>query len=85
MENLEELKNKIKEIRATTKIIKSQRQPQNLKRILTSSTFGENATQVDTKCNNKRCKISDIIIEAKSHTFKNLKTKLKINKDLSYN
>ena len=47
MKNQEELKNKdkIKEILDTTKIIKSQRQPQNLKRILTSSTFRENATQ----------------------------------------
>ena len=38
-----ELKNndKIKEILDTKEIIKSQRQPQNLKRILTSSTFGK--------------------------------------------
>ena len=43
MKNLEEIKNKdkIKEILDTTKIIKSQRQPKNLKRILTSSTFGK--------------------------------------------
>ena len=34
-----------KEILDTTKIIKSQRQPKNLKRILTTSTFGENTTQ----------------------------------------
>ena len=46
MKNLEELKSKdeIKEILDTTKIIKSQRQPKNIKRILTSSTFGENTT-----------------------------------------
>ena len=43
MKNLE-LKNndKIKEILDTTKIIKIQIQPKNLKRILTSFTFGEN-------------------------------------------
>ena len=43
MKNLEELKNneKIKEILDTTKFIKSQKQPKNLKRILTSSTFGK--------------------------------------------
>ena len=72
MKNLEELENndKIKEIQDTTKIIKSQRQPKNLKRILTSSTFGENTIPKDTKCNNKRCKICDIIIEGKSYTFK---------------
>ena len=43
MKNLEEIENKdkIKEILGITKIIKSQRQPKNLKRILTSSTFGK--------------------------------------------
>ena len=43
IKNLEELENKdkIKEILDKTKIMKSQRQPKNLKRILTSSTFGE--------------------------------------------
>ena len=63
MKNLE-LKNndKIKEILDTLKIIK---------RILTSSTFGEKTTQGVTKCNNKRCKIYDIMIEGKSYTFKN--------------
>ena len=59
MKNLEELKNKekIKEILDTTKIIKSQRQPKNLKRILTSSTFEKtqhkdlpNAIINDAKC-----------------------------------
>ena len=71
MKNLEELKNKDKnkEILDTTKIIKSQRQPKNLKRILTSSTFGENTTQGVAKCNNKWYKICDIIIEGKSYTF----------------
>ena len=76
MKNLAELKNKdkIKEILDSTKIIKSQRNPKNLKRILNSSTYGENATQVVTKCNYKRCKICDIIIEGKSYTFKNQET-----------
>ena len=87
MKNLEELKDndKIKEILDTTKIIKSQRLPKNLKRILTSSTFGENTTQVLTKCNIKLCKICDIIIEGKSYTFKNPETKFKMNKDLRSN
>ena len=72
IKNLEELKNneKIKYIRDTRKIIESQRQYKNLKRILTSSTFGENTTQGVPKCNNKQCKIWDIIIEGKSYTFK---------------
>ena len=68
MKNLEEIENKakIKGILDTTKIIKSWRQPQNLKSILTSSTFGGNMTQGVTKCKNKRCKICDMIIEGKS-------------------
>ena len=75
MKNLEELKNndKIKEILDTTKIIKSQRQPPNIKRILTLSTLGENTTQGVTKCNNKLCKICDIIIVDKSYNFKTRK------------
>ena len=79
MKNLKELENfgKIKEILDTTKIIKSQRQPEILKRILTPSTFGENTTQGVTKCNNKRCKICDIIMQGKSYTFKDTETKLK--------
>ena len=55
MKNLEEHKNKdkLKEILDTTKIIKSQIQPKNLKRILTSSTFREITTHGVTKCNNE--------------------------------
>ena len=52
--------------------------PKNLKRILTSFTFGKNITQGVTKCNNKRCKINDIIIEGKSYTFKKPETKFNI-------
>ena len=87
MKDLDELKNrdKIKEILDTTKIIKSQRQPKNPKRIPSSSTFEKNATQGVTKCKNKRCKICDIIIEGKSYIFKNPETKFKINKNLSCN
>ena len=73
----------MKEILDTTKIFKSQRQPKNLRRILTSSTFGENTTHGVTKCKNKQYKICDIIIKGKSYIFKNPETKFKINKDLS--
>ena len=87
MKSLKELENKdkIKETLDTTKIIKSQRQPQNLKIILTSSTFGGNTTQDVTKCKNKRWKICDIIIKVKSNTFQNPETKFKIHKNLSCN
>ena len=86
MKNLEELKNndKIKEILDTTKIIKSQRQPQNLKRLLTSlhpekTHHNElpNAIINDAKY--------DIIVEGKSYSFKNPETEFKINKNLSCN
>ena len=64
IKNQEELKNvKIKEILDSTKIINSQKQPQNLKIILTSSTIRENTKQGVTKCNNKGYKICDMIIE----------------------
>ena len=47
MKNLEEIRNKdkIKELLDTIKIIKSRRQPKNLKRIFISSTFGDNTTK----------------------------------------
>ena len=47
LKNLEEIENKDKtnEILDKTKIIKSQRQPKNMKRILTSSTFEKNTTK----------------------------------------
>ena len=87
MKNLEEIKNKdeIKEILDTAKIIKSQRQPKNLKRILISSTFGKSTTQGVTKCRDKRCKIWYIILEFKFYTLKNPETKFKINKNLGCN
>ena len=87
MKNVGEFENKdkIKDILDTAKIIKNQRQPKNLKRILTSSTFGESTTHGVTKCNNKRCKVCDIIIEGKSYTFKNPETKFRIDKNLSCN
>ena len=87
MKNLEEIENKdkIKEILDTTKMIKSQKKPKNMKRIFTSSTFGKNTTQGFTKRKNKWCIICDIIIEGKSYTFKNPETKSKINKHLSCN
>ena len=64
--------------------MKSQRQPKNLKRIHTSSTFGENTTQANAWIIDVECDIY-IYIEGKSYTFKNQEIKFRINKDLSYN
>ena len=46
------------------------------------STYKTNGS---VKCNSKRCKINDIIIEGKSDIFKYPETKFKINKNLSCN
>ena len=67
----------------TTKVIKNQRQHKNILKILISSTFGENITHGVTKCKNKVYETCGIIIEKKSYTFKNPKTKFVINKDCS--
>ena len=71
---------KIKEILDTTKVIKSQKQPKNFEKILTSSTFEKNTTQGVTKCTNKRYGACEIILEGKSYTFKNSETKFIINR-----
>ena len=76
---VEQLKNRIKKILNSTKIIKSQRQPR--KKILTSSTFEEHTTHGDIKCKNKKCGICNIIIEGKSYNFENPKTTFIINKN----
>ena len=39
-------------------------------KILVSSTFGENITQVVAKCKNKSCGVCDLNTEGKSYTFK---------------
>ena len=87
IKDLEEINknDKIKEILDTTKVIKSQSQPKNFKRILTSSTFGENSAQGVTKCKKEKCKIFDIIIEWKSYTFKKKNVNKIQNKDLCCN
>ena len=56
MENLEEIENKdkIKEMLDTAKIIKSQRQPKNLKRILTSSTKTQHKELPNGKINDPK-------------------------------
>ena len=54
--NLEQLINngKIKNILDKTKIIKSKRQPKNVKHTLTLTTFGEHTTHGNSECKNKR-------------------------------
>ena len=66
---------KIKEIIDTAKAIISQRKLKIFKEYLVY--IGENTTQCK---NNKSCGECDMIIEGKSYTFKNPKTKFVIHK-----
>ena len=58
---------KMKEIMSKTTIIQSSRQPKNLKRLLTSSTFGDvsdpNHVPGVKKCNHRNCMVCEEIIE----------------------
>ena len=52
-----------------TKVIKSKRQPNNLKQILTHAKFSQtnNDENYEVKrCNDRRCKVCEILIEGKS-------------------
>ena len=62
---------KIKETRDTTKVIKSQRQPKNLKKHSPLLHSEKTQHKVLPNARKKRCKICDIIIEGISYTFKN--------------
>ena len=78
----ERLENLLKE----TKLIKSKRQPKNLKKLLTSAKFeSENnlVTEGVSKCKNKRCKICDIIIEGKHFMFKHSGSYFEIKRNLT--
>jgi len=58
-------------IMADTRIIKSKRQPPNLKRMLTSAKFSSNVTCSIKKCGDKRCKCCDHLIEGDSIVLEN--------------
>ena len=49
------------------------RQPKNLNHILILSTFEEHTTHGVTKCNNKRCKVCNIIIKENPKPLKTQK------------
>ena len=73
------------DILANAKIIKSNRQPKNLKQILTKAKF-EDDTRDEApkvlKCKNTKCGICENIIEGESFTFKNGPT-FKVKTDMS--
>ena len=76
---------KSKKYETQQKSLKARDNPKLLKE--SSLVLHSEKTQhkVVTKCNYKRCKICDIIIEGKFYTFKKPETKFKTNKDLSRN
>ena len=73
------------DILANAKIIKINRQPKNLKQILTKAKF-EDDTRDEApkvlKCKNTKCGICENIIEGESFTFKNGPT-FKVKTDMS--
>lgn len=63
------------------KFIKSYRQPKNLKRILTQEKKQPEKSPGVEKCNNKRCKICEIIITKNNFNFKGEVFKIKHTMD----
>ena len=75
--------NVMKEVLSKYKIIKSKRQPPNLKKLLTRATYTENKKEPEVKrCNNPRCGLCKHILEGKEYKFKNGK-KIKVNQTMN--
>ena len=72
----------MKELLNGTKIIKSERQCNNFKQILTSAKFGTRPTNGAFKCNKPRCGTCNIIKEGNLYTFQD-KTTFEIRRHLT--
>ena len=85
MRNMDQLHNneRLKKLLENTKIIKSKRQPKNLKQILTKAYTGKPHKNSVTKCNKANCGVCDVIIEADTYQFKNHPVPFKINRNLT--
>ena len=84
--NLEQLKQseKMKNVLQNTQVIKSKRQPKNLKQILTNAKFVNNLEKPNVyKCNGHLCGVCDIIIEGNSYTFPGNNTTFDIKRNLN--
>ena len=69
-----------------TKLVKSKRQPKNLKKILTCAKFEMNddsTLEGVSRCKNKRCKICDILIEGRNFKFKHSASNFEIKRNLT--
>ena len=69
----------------TTKIIKSKRQPKNIKHTLNSFKYGEDKTHGVSKARNKKCGVCNISRKGKSNTSENHQRTVIENKNLSCN
>lgn len=77
----------MKKILSRKKIIHSQRQPKNLKRLLTTSSLqvptDDQQVPKVTKCQNKKCQTCDLIIEGDSYYFKHSQLKFKVQHNMT--
>ena len=75
---------KLNDILNNTKVIKSKRQPNNLKQILTHAKFSKTNNDENyevKKCNDRRCKVCEILIEGKVFKFKNCHTEFEVKRN----
>ena len=69
-----------------TKLVKSKRQPKNLKKILTCAKFDmkdDSTLEGVSRCKNKRCKICNILIEGRNFKFKHSTSIFEIKRNLT--
>ena len=79
---------KLNDILNSTKVIKSKRQPNNLKQILTHAKFSQTNHDENCevkKCNDRRCKVCEILIEGKVFKFKNGHTEFEVKRNFTCN
>ena len=79
---------KLNDILNNTKVIKSKRQPNNLKQILTHAKFSQTNNDENyevKKCNDRRCKVCEILIEGKIFKFKNCQTEFEVKRNFTCN
>ena len=82
-QTLQEENETFKQISLETKFIKSERQPRNMKQILTSAKFETQTTRGVKKCNKKKCNLCKILIEGDSYKIPSQQRIFKIKSNLT--
>jgi hypothetical protein len=82
-QTLQEESEIFKKISLGSKLIKSERQPSNIKQILTSAKFETQPTLGVKKCNKKKCILCGILIEGNSYKIPNQQREFKIRSNLT--